>query len=340
MSDLLTSSKFQLPPVVNNARGEVRRAGFEIEYAGLSIGPSARIIQETLGGHVSDLNTFSQRVQTPLGEFTVEIDTSFLKDKRYEQPLRALGFDPDKNDVTWLEKFLLEAASTLVPIEIAAPPIRIDRLDPLDELRARLWRAGAKGTRASLFYAFGMHINPEIPDRQDPALYRDHLRAVILLLPWLREAGETDLMRRITPYINPFPHDYARLILQPGYAPNIAQLIDDYLALNPTRNRPLDLTPAFAWLDRDRLVRGIDEMHLVKPRPTFHYRLPNCMIDEPDWTLASEWNRWVVIERLANDRQRLARMSWEYLRADDAALRPLIDPWPEALRKHVKGLIA
>jgi len=339
VSDVLTSSKFQRPPVVNSVQGEVRRAGFELEYAGLSIGPSARIVQETLGGHVTDLSTFNQRVDTPLGEFSVEIDTSFLKDKRYEQPLRALGFDPDKNDTTWLERFLLDAASTLVPIEISAPPIRIDRLDPLDELRARLSRAGAKGTRVSLFYAFGMHINPEVPDPSDPAIYRDHLRAVILLMPWLREAGEIDLTRRISPYINPFPPEYARLIMQPTYEPDIAQLIDDYLLHNPTRNRPLDLTPAFALLDRERLVNAVEEMHLVKPRPTFHYRLPNCMIDEPDWTLASEWNRWVVIERLANDRGQLARMSWEYLKADQDAIRPLIDRWPEALRKHVKGLI-
>jgi hypothetical protein len=334
-----TSSTFQLPPVVHNSRGEVRRAGFELEYAGLSIGPSARIIQETLGGHVTDLSTFNQRVQTPLGEFSVEIDTSFLKDKQYEKPLRALGFDPDKNDVTWLEKFLLEAASTVVPIEISAPAIRIDHLDPLDDLRARLNRAGAKGTRASLFYAFGMHINPEIADPNNPATYRDHLRAVILLMPWLREAGQIDLTRRMTPYINPFPSDYARLILQPNYEPDIARLIDDYLNHNPTRNRPLDLTPAFALIDRDRLVQHVEEMHLVKPRPTFHYRLPNCMIDEPGWTLASEWNRWVVIERLAKDRAKLARMCWEYLQADENAIRPLIDPWPETLRKHLRGFI-
>jgi hypothetical protein len=64
------------------------------------------------------------------------------------------------------------------------------------------------------------------------------------------------------------------------------------------------------------------------------------MIDEPDWTLASEWNRWIVIERLANDRGLLPRMCWEYLQADEDAIRPLIDPWPEALRKHVKGLMA
>jgi hypothetical protein len=80
-------------------------------------------------------------------------------------------------------------------------------------------------------------------------------------------------------------------------------------------------------------------MHLVKPRPAFHYRLPNCMVDEADWTLAEEWNRWVVVERLAYDRAKTGRMSWEYLKADADSMRPLIDAWPDAARKHVKGLL-
>jgi len=30
------------------------------------------------------------------------------------------------------------------------------------------------------------------------------------------------------------------------------------------------------------------------------------MVDEPDWTLAREWNTWVEVERLAADADRLA----------------------------------
>jgi hypothetical protein len=36
------------------------------------------------------------------------------------------------------------------------------------------------------------------------------------------------------------------------------------------------------------------------------------MVDEPQWTLAAEWNRWVEVERLASDPQRLATMSRDY----------------------------
>ena len=54
-----------------------------------------------------------------------------------------------------------------------------------------------------------------------------------------------------------------------------------------------------AYLDRDRVMRAAKERHLIKGRPAFHYRLPNCLVDEPDWTVAREWNTWVAVERLA-----------------------------------------
>ena len=76
---------------------------------------------------------------------------------------------------------------------------------------------------------------------------------------------------------------------------------------------------------------------IVKPRPAFHYRLPNCMIDEPQWTLAREWNLWVMIERLANDAPRLAEMSREYLAAEDQSFKPLIDKWPAVLESYLSA---
>ena len=38
------TTAFELPPAVRNARGEVRKAGFELEYAGLSLGAGAGIV--------------------------------------------------------------------------------------------------------------------------------------------------------------------------------------------------------------------------------------------------------------------------------------------------------
>ena len=39
------------------------------------------------------------------------------------------------------------------------------------------------------------------------------------------------------------------------------------------------------------------------------------------------------------DRAKLARMSWEYLENDKDAIPPVVDHWPKALEKHVKGLV-
>lgn len=51
----------------------------------------------------------------------------------------------------------------------------------------------------------------------------------------------------------------------------------------------------------------------MKARKTFHYRLPNSSISQPDWSLAQEWNNWVVIEEVADDPQKLAGMCAQYL---------------------------
>jgi hypothetical protein len=37
----------------------------------------------------------------------------------------------------------------------------------------------------------------------------------------------------------------------------------------------------------------------VKARPTFHYRLPNCDIGNPDWNLDLSIEMWMAVEALA-----------------------------------------
>jgi len=333
------TSAFRAPAVLRNRDGAVRKAGFELEYAGLDIEQSARLVQQVFGGEIEIVSTFVHHVHSPLGRFSIELDASPLRDKSYEKVLKAVGYDPEQRDTQWLETKLLDAASLLVPIEIAAPPIAIDQLDPLEELRQRLLDAGAKGTRKSVLYAFGMHINPEVPDPCDAAALRDTLRAFLLLYPWLKQRVAVDLSRRIAPYINPFPQEYARLILEHDYPADADRLIDDYLTHNATRNRPLDMLPALACLDECRVKNRVQDPHLVKARPAYHYRLPNCLIDEPDWSLASEWETWVTVEQLAANPAKLARMSWEYLKADQNALRPIIDEWPNKVARHVRDLV-
>jgi hypothetical protein len=308
-------SSFQLPPVVHNARGEVRKAGFELEYAGLSLEAAAKIVQHVFGGrHVIESPSVQRVESTRYGTFKLEIDSSLLKDRKYEQPLRAIGIEPDDlGGAHRLERTLAKLFAVAgVPYEIVSPPMPVTDLAPIDELRRLLSQNDAAGTRVLPWYAFGMHINPEIPS-DDPGQLRDYLRAFLLLYPWLKRRVNVDFARSLSPYINPFPDDYVRLVLQPDYPADGERLIDDYLAYNPTRNRPLDMLPVLCHLNRDRVMGRVEDEHLVKPRPAFHYRLPNCLVDEPDWTLAREWNTWVSVEHLANDPERLATMSRERL---------------------------
>lgn len=121
---------------------------------------------------------------------------------------------------------------------------------------------------------------------------------------WLFERSQLDLARQITRYTAPFPTSYVEQIIANDYAPSLEQLMDDYLAANPTRNRALDMLPLFAHLDEDRVRATIDDAR-IKSRPTFHYRLPNSEIGDPQWSIFVAWKDWLKIETLANEPKKL-----------------------------------
>jgi hypothetical protein len=62
--------------------------------------------------------------------------------------------------------------------------------------------------------------------------------------------------------------------------------------------------PLFLHLDEER-VRAVTDVPLIKARPPFHYRLPDCEIHLPGWGLHVAWNDWLEVEALAADRERL-----------------------------------
>ena len=93
-------------------------------------------------------------------------------------------------------------------------------------------------------------------------------------------------------------------------------LIDDYLAANPTRNRDLDLFRSCCIATKQR-VRAVLPNEKINARPTFHYRLPDARVSDPGWSIAPDWNRWVAVERLAADRDRLDAVGAAYLRSKD-----------------------
>ncbi len=240
---------------------------------------------------------------TTLGNFGVELDIWFA----HPEPRGDAGEVRTK-----FAHFAGLTAALIVPYEIITPPIPIDRLHEIDSLVDSLRSAGASGTEVNVLYAFGLHFNPEVPDF-DPGTLVSILKSYALLSPWLWHEINPDMTRRLLGFAQPFEDEYVRKIVASAYWPELSVLIDDYLDANPTRHRDLDALPLFSYLDEQR-VRDRLPREKIHPRPTFHYRLPDSRISEAGWSLAPDWNRWVAVERLAADRERLNDLGELYLR--------------------------
>jgi len=323
-------AEFVSPRPLLNSRGKVRCVGVELEFGGLTLPMAVDAVRAAFGGDVRQEHENRYTVMTDLGEFEVTYDTPLLSDQNVAPDQSTLGKGV-KEAANWV---LRQLGGTVLPLEISAPPIPADRLGVLDRLEQELRARHAEGTRAGLFNAFALHFNPEAVDPTDPACAVRTIRAFLLLFKWLRRAEHIDRMRRLMPFINPFPEEYARLVIDPNYAPNMARFTDDYVAHNPTRNRPLDLLPLLAFNDSGLLDRPELAGQKVKPRPTFHYRLPNSSIDEPEWSIADEWRRWVLVERLADDPALATRFAPEYLNWEGSVLGYLGDSWEDHIEKN------
>jgi len=304
---------FSLPPALLNEQGTMRRVGFELEFTGVELEDVAQDVAALYGGAVSRRSSFVYEISgTRFGDFTLEVDASQLKSEKYKEFLADLGVRLEPDTARSLDSLLMKLASVAVPFELVMPPVPLDELNELRPLESMLRRRAARGTRDSLLYAFAMQFNPELPSFR-PQDILDHMRAFFVLQQWLEQEIDVDISRRLSPFIDSFPEKYVRMVLHADYTPDQNRLIDDYLRYNPTRNRPLDMTCAFAFLDAGRVMSRVEEPHLVKPRPTFHYRMPDCRIDEPAWSMALEWNRWVSVEQLAADKTELRRVCDAFL---------------------------
>ncbi|GHE20252.1 amidoligase family protein [Halomonas urumqiensis] len=308
------------PPEPCNPDGELRRVGVEVEFAGLPPQHTAELVRDLFGGDIVALSAHRLKVSgTRWGDFMIELDT------QYAHPDDTLLEAKLKDDSEWqrqrhqmhvefhtrTRELIGDVVTGLVPTEIVCPPVPWNELDELDRLFDALREHGAKGTDASLLYGFGLHLNPEVPSLEAGSLL-DHLRAYLLCAEWLREQIDVDITREVLPHANPFPKSYAIKVLEPDYAPDIDTLIEDYLEHNPTRNRELDMTPLFAFLRPD-FPHELFRDKLVKPRPTFHYRLPDARLSAPGWGSVVEWNRWLAVEALAADRETLMTRASDYV---------------------------
>jgi len=303
---LPTSIDFALPPVLHNEQGQLRTVGVEVEFVGPSAVRTVQALRDAFGGEVveEDPHAFALK-GSDIGDMSVELDSRILhpgKGKRREKHNRVLPR---------LAAWFGFAASYLVPCELVTAPTPIDRLHELDRILDVLRGLGAKGTQDAPFYAFGLHFNPEIPC-QDAATVAAFMKSFVLLNPWLRREVAPDATRGLLGFADPFPAEYVRRVVAPDYWPDISCFIDDYLAANPTRNRDLDLLPLLHHLDAAR-VRAVLPHEKINGRPTFHYRLPDARVSDPGWSIAPDWNRWVAVERLAADLERLDAVGATYL---------------------------
>lgn len=287
-------SGFAPLPRPRTAAGTERRVGVEIELGGLAEDEVARICAEVLGGAVAQQDSHVWAVRgTEIGDIEVYLDI-FLRNATR----------------TRLRDLALDLGREVVPVEIVTAPLNPAGLARLDELRERLRAGGALGSGAGLVFGFGVHFNIEVASRADADTVRP-LLAYALIEDWLRSAYPIDDSRRLLPFTDPYPTEFVRALINAGPEATRAAVTGLYLAHTPSRNRGLDMLPLLAHFDPDRIAAVIEDK--TSARPTFHFRLPDCRIDESDWTLAREWRRWVMVERVAGDGALLRRLSdaWE-----------------------------
>ncbi|MFD1343352.1 amidoligase family protein [Litorisediminicola beolgyonensis] len=305
-------------PKPRTREGRLRRVGVEIEFGALQETRVAEIVQELFGGEVRRRSDKGLLVcDSTLGDIELYLDSQYLRD-----------------DGSKLEKSLHDLARSVVPVEIVTEPIEPAQIADLDRLVTRLRDEGATGTAAGVFLGFGVHFNPEVV-----AMDADEIVPVLHAFAFtenaLREAMQIDFSRRVLPFVDPYP----KALLDALATEEIGDLDDlmrVYLKNAPSRNHGLDMLCILAEHDADRVRNTLGDA-LVSARPTYHYRLPDCRIDEPGWSLALEWNRWVRVEEMAEDAELIAdlRAGW---RAHSAALTTRRADWVKRSAAMVGGL--
>jgi len=328
-------SDFELLPWRDDHAGKARRVGVEMEMAGVSPQQIARVVIDVAGGQFDAESAFSGTVRdTEFGDFGIELDARVLSSRGYLDSLRSLGIEIEPGELRDnLEDVMSRVAGVVVPHELVCPPVAVEALARIDEIRRGLCRVGAKGTQSSALYAFGLQFNVDVARVESDHLLAV-LRAFFLLFDDICKREQIDLSRKLTPFVQPFPEDYVAHVLTPDYAPDMKTFIDDYLHFTPTRNRPLDLLPLLAWIDEERVMAAPVERELVKPRPTWHYRLPNCLINDSEWSLALPWAEWVRIETLAADDDTLQRSARQRLGESSTLRRWWSSLWRRATAKR------
>lgn len=311
-----------MPDILNTTDGSERRVGVEIELSGLGYEQLVSLSSKLLGGESIQVARYVSEIQTDLGAFAIELDSDPIKeldlqDARLPESVRELGGHA--------MSVIDAAAEKIVPLEIVSPPLPFSKLERIETLCDELREAGALGSREAIYYAFGLQLNPELPDLEPSTLVR-YLRAFAALYEWLKARHQLDISRKLTTYIEPWSSAYIDLLTSEDYAPDMPQLMKDYLHHNPTRNKALDLLPLFAHIDSELLASYLEDPR-IKSRPTLHYRLPDCDIDNPRWHFSNVWNDWVMLEQIVANARDLSDLTEAFRNSRKLSLRNLTQSW-------------
>lgn len=308
-------------PWMHTETGDIRRVGAELEFTGLKLPEVTQLVAEWAGTKAVTDTAAEGHAESKWGPVQTEIDWLYLKNLAEEQKIA-------RDTPAWLE-LLSELASTVVPLEVVCPPIPLTEIAALEDLIVRLRAAGARGTGSSPLAAYGVHLNPELPPPSSAPLSQ-YIQAFGLLQWWLVKECKLDFTRRLSPYVDLYPEQYVLVTLAYSADTPITHMRQDYLEYNATRNRALDLWPLFAHFDPEWVERELDNP-LIKPRPTFHYRLPNCEIDRREWNLWQCWRPWSVVERLAARHDKLDLLAEHFKEAQRSFRGASKSNWVEFL---------
>lgn len=328
---------FIQPQKQKNYQNKLRKAGFELEFSNIDLDIIVSLLQKECSLKKEKINNYLYKFHSKYGSYTLELDFELLTKQTLKQNIKEfsqqLGIAIAEQDIDTIESFVGDLSKDVVPYEISTPPIPIDQLEVVENLVEILSQNNALGTKGKLYYAFGLHINLEVISLEATSLL-DYLRAYVILQEYLTKDAKVDIVRKITPFIDSFKKEYIEFILDENYQPDQKGFIEDYLHFNPTRNRSLDMLPILAFLD-EKTVREKLPNQKIKPRPTFHYRLSNSMIGEEDWSVANEWNRWILVEKLANDRESLKELSKNYLHYLDTLIN--LTSWESQIEQWIQN---
>ncbi len=330
-------NNFIEPEIKNNYKNELRHVGFELEFSNIDIKEIVSIMEKEFNLQANKINNYLYELHSEYGDFILELDFELLTKQKLQKKAKELcqkiGIDISKEEINSIENFIAELSRDIVPYEISTPPLPLDKIELVENIVEKLKQNNARGTKHKIYYAFGLHINIEVISVEVKSLLA-YLRAYVILQDFINKDAKIDLARKITPFIDNFKNDYIKYILDENYNPSRDKFIEDYLNFNPSRNRSLDMLPILTFLDEKR-VRKVLPNEKIKPRPAFHYRLSNSDIGEKNWKVSNEWNRWILIENLANNEESLKQLSKEYLKYLDKFIN--LESWEKKVAKWLQN---